>query len=800
MIKRILLSIFIFAFLLTSCSNLPGSIKVNKTPVENANLSLDMAGEGIVFDIQLIEPLQPGEELMLAKLDLVTGGMIAPQFFRLIKVDDLHYNGTLTRLDADPLHYKYIKVGVDQVNEAFPFRKGEYRTLLSANASAVNDFIYGWENGLVEPQNAILTGRVLSSNGDTPINGALVQIQGQTAVTDIFGRYEIPGLPGGTYFAYFSSPDGSFEPYQQLASLEEERVTVADVWLKENEKKVITFNLDISPDQIPANDIFLIGNLYQLGYRTNSDGKSSLDPKTIIRMEKISETRYQAEVEVPLGSKFEYKYTIGDGFWGAEKNKEGEIFTRSFTATSNSEPILDKIENWGGKFKHIEVEVPIETPDNLPVTIQLNAFVSSIPIPLLRDSMGAYYFEINSPSDLIKTADVRVCLGADPDFACGIFQDGKETATIDFTDPVGSEFVISEWNMELGSDMKSDFAPPSPGVENFEAGFALNLDELSISSTDLSEFGLNLPSGSSVIFESSTRFELSGDHYFVETNDHSMGSPMTLKMVNKAQDQNLDPWLSLTVDKIEGLENMENQGSDFQTIQSALFTLDQQLITLAQTANLSGVDTIVIGGEGLAALIPGIDVLNFANEPFQTDLNNSVNQMLKDLREHFSGQIYYALVYNNSGLHQLPSSDLGFDGYLIDWTTGLADNEQASIDDMTANVNLMLEYDIIPAIPLGKRIIIRANVPASAGALFGCLNNAQLNCVAEDGGNQALDTYAQQNVYQAFMTAISARSDIEGFISGGFDPTNPFTNSSANIFNKPAYQDLKSWLQVIYER
>ena len=798
MIKRILFSILIFLFILTSCSNLPDSVKNNSDQVQGTNPSMEMGADEIEFNVYLAEPLQPGDELMLAKLDLVTGGMIAPKFFQLIKIDELHYLGIIPKTETDTLRYKYIKVGSVQVNEAFPWGRGDYRVLLSTNASSVNDFIYGWGNSVVEPQNANLAGRVLSSQGDAPINGALVQIQGRTAKTDIFGRYEIPGLPEGTYFVYFSSPDDSFEAFQQLATLEADNVTVADVWLNEIEKKTITFYVDISPDQLPANDVYVIGDLHQLGFRTNSYGESSIDPKAIIKMDKVSETRYQAVVEVPLRSIFEYKYSIGDGFWGAERNKDGEIFTRSFTANSNSEPILDKIEQWGGDSKRIEVVLPANTPVDLPVTILLNAFVSSNPIPLLLDSNGVYYLRIYSPSELIKTADVQICFGFDPDFACGIFQNGKETETINFTDSAVSQIVVSDWNKAIGSDLTSDFNISSPSVEDFEAGVAINLSELSNSAVNLNGFGLNLPFGSSIIFESNVRLDWTGDHYFVETNDESMGGTLNQNLLSEAIELKLDPWLSLKIDEIEGLEKVGNQVSDLQTIDSALFTLDQQLMILAQTANLSVVDTIVIGGDGLADLIPGVDSLNFVDGTSQTEISNSINQMLKDLREHFDGNIYYALKYNNSGLHQLPSGDFGFDGYLIDWTTGLADDEQASMEEMTANVNLMLEYDIIPSIPLGKRIIIKANVPASTGALLGCSNNSLVNCVAEDGGNQTMDITAQQYVYQSFMTAISARTDIEGFISGGFNPTNPFINSDANVFLKPAFQDLKSWLEVIH--
>lgn len=800
MIKRILFSILIFLFVLTSCSNLPGSVKINSDPVQDANPSMETGTDEIEFNVYLTQPLQAGDELMLAKLDVVTGGMIAPKFFQLVKVDELHYLGRLPSTETDTLRYKYIKVGSVQVNEAFPWGRGDYRVLLTTNSSSVNDFIYGWENSVVEPQKAILAGRVLTSQGDAPINGALIQIQGITAKTDIFGRYEIPGLPEGTYFATFSSGDDSFETYQQLAVLEADKVTVADVWLKEVERKTITFNVDISPAQLPANDVYLIGDIYQLGFRTNSHGVSAFDPKALIKMDKVSETRYKADVEVPLGTTFEYKYSLGDGFWGAERNKAGEIFTRSFSANSNSEPILDKIEQWGFDSKRIEVVVPANTPDNLPVTILLNAFVSSIPIPLLLDSSGVYYLEMNSPSELIKTADVQICLGFDPDFACGIFQNGKETETINFTDSAVSQLLVSNWNKEIGSDLKGDLNLSSPIVEDFEAGVAINLAELSNSEVKLNEFGLNLPEGSSMIMESDVRFDWTGDHYQVLTGDDSIGSSLNQNLIAEAKALELDPWLSLKIDEIEGLEKAGNQVLDPQPIDSALFALDQQLMILAQTANLSEVDTIVIGGDGLADLIPGADSLNFVDETSQTAISNSINQMLKDLREHFNGKIYYALKYNNSGLHQLPSGDLGFDGYLIDWTTGLTDSEQVSKEEMTANVNLMLEYDIIPSIPFGKRIIIRANVPTSTGALLGCSNNSPVNCVAEDGGNQTLDITAQQNIYQSFMTAISARTDIEGFISGGFNPTNPFIKSDANIFMRPAYQDLKSWLEVIYAR
>lgn len=800
MIKKGFILLFITAISLSACSNLPGTVGIKKLTIESANQSRAQTPGQIEFIVDLSEPLLNDEQILLAQLDIVTGEMIAPKFTQFTKIDDFKYKAMLPTDHLGTLRYRYVKVGKEQVNEQFIDGTSGYRILELGNVWSVTDYIAGWSNSNPTLSGGTLAGKVFSSETDAPLNGAVVQIQGLTVETDIFGRYELVNLPAGTFFVHFSSPDDQFEPFQQLAAVEDGKVTVADIWLKERDFKQFNFILDVPPDLITNNQIYLLGDVYQLGQRLLPGGIEYIDQQAVIKMEKISATRYQAVVELGVGQAIEYKYTTGDGFWGAERNKDGSNLLRQFIVEPNGDSVLDQVVNWGGSNNRIEVILAANYPKEIPITINLNAFEWSNPISLNQTERDSYYIELPRPNDLVSDASIKICLGFETDPPCAIFSDGANTVKINFLESKTTQLIISGWDKELGEIYSSDFDISSPNVDDFEAGFSYSSDrELSSIFPFQGLVKIDVPKGTSFIIECIERFELKGNSFIRKSGNFPNGSPETIMLINNAKTAGMDPWLYLNIEEITGLSDMAYSGDDPQVITSALRMVNEQFMILAQTANLTGVDTIIIGGSGLASLVPGINAENFANEKYRTEILEILEQSLKNFRSHYSGKIYYSLNYNNTGLHHLPNSEPTFDGYLIDWTTGLSDQEIANVEELASNIHLMLEYDIIPTIPFGKRIIIRANTPSTAGVLLGCSNNETTNCVEYENGNSSIQTVTQQVIYKAFITAISGRTDVEGFISGGFDPSSLAIDQTSNIYGKPAFADFIAWLKVIYE-
>lgn len=786
MIKKTLIFFFTLS-LLSGCANLPTKTLVSNSQITVPDTSTH-TGNMIAVNILLLTPLAESENILLAKLDALTGAWIDPQFFPIIKLDETHYQAQIPKDAAGLFRYKYLKVAGDQVEEVNSAGEAfSFRILDTSSVSEITDVISGWQEGSAQHSTGRLVGTVRSSSGDAVLGGIRVISQGREAVTDVFGRYEISGLPDGTYFVRFSGSAQSFIDFQQLATIQAGSVTVADVWLKDADYVKVAFNLNVHPDQKTASNIYLIGDVPALGFESNS--LQQVIPLTAIKLDRISDTQYQAVVDLPAGTSIQYKYTIGDGYWGSERGNGGGLMTRSLVVPTNDFSVTDSLGNWGGELKQIKVHNSVQISPEYPITIQFNAFEWSQPIPLTPMPDGVYLIDLVRPTELITDAQVKVCAGAFEVKNCAVF-DGNESAVISFTSAESVDLPVNAWEGDFPSSERSNFEAGDLSSEAPEVGYSLNSflrgkDFLAA----VAAGGFNIINGEVVVVELAARMVDDGYRFATEYEGLSIGDfslPIGLAELRSA---GADPWLYVNVESMETEIGVTNSEPDVDEINRFSAQLDEQLINLVQVANLSGIDTIVIGGSGLTNSMPGAFPVDAATKVWQNAIAKT--------REHFSGQIYLSVNYNNFGLNGLPAFDLDIDGYVIDWATGVSVSEGQSIEELTANINLMLDYDIIPAIPLGGRIIIRANIPSNGGVLLGCANNHTINCVVADGGMDKVNEDAQGLVYQAFMTALSGRTDVEGFISGGFDPLAARIDSSASIFGKPAMADFNRWIESV---
>jgi hypothetical protein len=213
------------------------------------------------------------------------------------------------------------------------------------------------------------------------------------------------------------------------------------------------------------------------------------------------------------------------------------------------------------------------------------------------------------------------------------------------------------------------------------------------------------------------------------------------------------------------------------------------LLSSAELAKRSESSGLIIDARVLWPLVP------YFGEEENADLLNRWQTLIGNVRGIYNGPIYFVINYSNEGLFGMPSFAEQFDGFLIDWTAGLATEDGTTLEDMTLNAYYMMQNDIIPSVPTGKAILIGLNAPSTSGVIFGCSNNDPTNCMLADSPalEFGIDTEGQAMVYKAMLLAIDQRDDIEGFFSRGYDGSVLTTDASSSIYGKEAYGLLLYW-------
>jgi hypothetical protein len=107
-------------------------------------------------------------------------------------------------------------------------------------------------------------GTVTNSENSAPLPGILVNAGGVQTLTDSAGRFELTGLRGGTHNLVAYALDGSFQTFQQGATVAENQATPVQVQMRPAQLVNIIFTVSV-PDRHNDVPLRLAGNLLQLG-------------------------------------------------------------------------------------------------------------------------------------------------------------------------------------------------------------------------------------------------------------------------------------------------------------------------------------------------------------------------------------------------------------------------------------------------------------------------------------------------------------------------------------------------------
>ena len=300
-----------------------------------------------IFQVTLPEPLGAGESVALSLLDEVTGLSLNPQLYPMQAADSLTYTATLALPYRAVVRYRYVRLGSAQAPEDTTLNDPiRYRLYYVGGQAEIRDLIAGWSDRSYSNQTGSIEGRVLNTDTGAPIPDILVTAGGERSFTDSAGRFDLQGLVPGTHNLVAYATDGTYQVFQQGATVAQGLTTAVDVRLKASPLVRVTFVVS-TPNDVQGAPVRIAGNLVELGnaFADLQGGVNTVADRMPV-MEVQPDGRYSTTISLPVGAYVQYRYTLGDGFWNAEHTSGGQFRLRDLIIPSQDVALQDTVSTW----------------------------------------------------------------------------------------------------------------------------------------------------------------------------------------------------------------------------------------------------------------------------------------------------------------------------------------------------------------------------------------------------------------------------------------------------------------------
>ncbi len=766
-----------------------------------------------VFQVTLPEPLQAGESVALALLDEVTGLSLNAQLYRMQPVDNLTYQATLALPYSAVVRYRYVRLSTTQAPEDTILNEPiRYRLYFVAGQAEVKDIIAGWSDRSYSTQTGSIEGRVLNVDTGAPIPDVLVTAGGERSFTDSAGRFDLAALVPGTHNLVAYATDGTYQVFQQGATVAQGLTTAVEVKLKAAPLVRVTF-VAAAPHDVQGAPVRIAGNLLELG-NTFADLQGGLntvaDRMPVMQLQ--SDGRYSATISLPVGAYVQYKYTLGDGFWNAEHAAGSEFRLRDLIVPPQDSTIQDTVTTWqAGSSSPIlfEVTVTPDTPAADLIYIQFNPYGWTEPIPMWPLGNNRWAYKLYGPLNTLGNLHYRYCRdgqcgSADDLSTAGPSANGRTVETSlagqDIQDTVTSWAWLqeSEPSTLVGSAITARSAGFMSGIE-YQSNFQPNWSYFNPQSLqNVQGLGANW-----VFFTPSWTYMRSSPlELGLEPGQDPFWLDSTI-MVSQARAANLKVGIFPVPHFVTSAADFwKTAPRDAAWWQDWFDHYRAFAVNYADLAAQTGSQAVVLGGDWLQPALPGGTLPDGSASGVPADAGSRWQSVISEVRQHFNGAVYWALPYDPGKLQQTAPAFLSnVDGIYLLWSAPLASQPNASKADMTSQAGQLLDSEVSPfASGLNKPLVLAMAYPSADGVASGCISGGGGGCLdwadlnqPSDPGSVSVNLQAQSDVYEAMLNAINARPWIAGIVSRGYYPPAALQDKSASVHGKPAADLLWYW-------
>ncbi|MGD8753145.1 MAG: hypothetical protein PVG14_17040, partial [Anaerolineales bacterium] len=710
--------------------------------------------------------------------------------------------------------YRYSRMGNLIAEEhTYDGRPVRYR-LYSVQASGeVNDIITRWNDTLYNGSIGRIAGNVLDAENNKPVPNILISGGGVQTFSDANGRFIIEGLPPGIHNLVAYSPEGLYHVFQQGAEVASESTTNASIQIKPTSIVDVTFVVTVPSGTVPGVPLRLAGNLYQLGntFANLSGGVNSLTSRMPV-LTPLPDGRYGVILALPSGIDIRYKYTLGDGFWNAERSAEGGFKVRQLIVPDGPTVIEDQIVSWSsGTAAPItfDVAVPENTPATEYVSIQFNPYGWTQPLPMWKLQENRWVYILFSPLDFVNQLGFRYCRvdqcgHADDVRTPGEFTSGQIVETSQQPQTIQDRIENWAWletdiqpasvsNIDIqkkdddfiaGVEMQSHYhpswGPRYPATYNDLSTLHANWVVLTPSWTYTHS---NPPMMELVPGQNPMWSELSGYIGQAKARDIEIALRPT-------------PHFPTSVD-----EWWASAPRDFSWWVSWYDSNQRFILHHAAMAEELNINTLILGGSWLKPALPGGTLADGSPSGVPADAQDRWLDLIEQVREKFDGNIAWAISYADEYTNTMQIIDAVDQIYLL-WSAPLADKPGVSKADLHAEAIRLLKEEIKDEwLKSEKPVILSIAYPSASGGITGCIPDPIEECISPDELDYPtpdipiidLDMKEQAAAYNALLSATNELSWISGVVSRGYYPPAILHDKSISINSKQAAGVLGYW-------
>jgi len=750
----------------------------------------------VVFNAELRRSYSDETIIAIEVLDELSGLDRNINRYELSKVEENHYAGTLLLPRGEIIKYRYVST--------FPISQPEatadgstviYRSMTVSENTTIKDIIAGWPELPYEGDFGKLTGIISDQSTKQPLADILVTAAGYQTITDATGRFDFNQIPVGAHNISAISIDGAYISYQQEANIMANLSTPAVIAMTPLPEVNVTFNVSV-PDQASGAPVRLAGNLYQLGnvYADLSNGISSLASRMPI-LSRLDNGKYSLQLRLHAGNALVYRYTLGDGYLNAERDKDGKLVTRRIIIPDHDVTIEDEIASWGVAGVEpitIKVTVPAETPAEDSIFIQLQQGTWQQPLPMWPLGNNQWMILLFLNPEARQNTQYRICRNAECDLAYDEASYATPIALADITANTSLHTVSNwhAWQPQLGGTQDSvRFGNDIEliGVEFIPDFQPSDLNRYRDILQELKQSGFNW-----VVFTPIWKVSISNNLPQLSPN---LGQSMLMMdladLVQLAKESGftvgLYPRLDFSTDSAEWWQNSKRDALWWQQWYQEY---ERFVISYTQFAANTKVDQLILGGVDVSASLPGGVETTIDNKGTPKNADQLWEALLQKVNQYYQGRLLWALPVGESELPKYTFYDQ-IDGFYLQFqppADNYASDDPQTVDSTLNNIAASFQRSLDD-----KQYFAGLNAPAISADGFicpfaDCLISPRASAYNAYPAN--LDT--QMNFYRTYLSALSQRSWVQGISSRGYFPVVKLHDFSSSIYGKPAMQLLSN--------
>ena len=146
------------------------------------------------------------------------------------------------------------------------------------------------------------------------------------------------------------------------------------------------------------------------------------------------------------------------------------------------------------------------------------------------------------------------------------------------------------------------------------------------------------------------------------------------------------------------------------------------VIQYADMANLSGSQALIIGGDWIAPALPSGTLANGNPSGVPADTETRWLNLIAEIRQHFHGNVIFALPYDNSIIIAPITILQNTDAVYWLWFVKLSDQAAPNKTDMLAEAGRLLDTNMQPTqAQVNKPFLIGLSYPSSTSSATGCI-------------------------------------------------------------------------------